>query len=122
MPAGRWHSCAVPVTIPAPMRAPEQLRPPFTDAEWLYELKFDGYRCMAGVEKDDGFTPDSEEERYQHIAARVQLRTKSGADCGRWFPEIVEALAGLPGGPHVIDGEVAVLDENGVSDFNRLQE
>lgn len=104
------------------MQAPEALRPPFTDPDWLYELKFDGYRCMAGIEADDGFTPDTDEERRQHIAARVELRTKSGADCSPWFPEIVEALAALPGGPHVIDGEVCVLGPDGVSDFNRLQE
>lgn len=45
------------VVIPAPMRATETLRQPFTDPEWLYELKFDGYRCMAGIERDDGFVP-----------------------------------------------------------------
>ncbi|HEY1227197.1 MAG TPA: hypothetical protein VGF26_07725, partial [Ramlibacter sp.] len=104
------------VTIPAPMQAPEALRAPFTDPDWLYELKFDGYRCMAGIERDDGFRPVTDEDRYQHIAARIELRTKSGAECSRWFPEILEALAALPGGPHVLDGEVAVLGPDGVSD------
>jgi bifunctional non-homologous end joining protein LigD len=92
------------VTIPAPMQAPEALRPPFTDPDWLYELKFDGYRCMAS--RRDGFKPDR--RRAAHRRA-VELRTKSGADCTAWFPEIVEALAALPGGPHVIDGEACVL-------------
>lgn len=32
------------------MHAPQGLRLPFTDPEWIYELKFDGYRCMAGIE------------------------------------------------------------------------
>jgi ATP-dependent DNA ligase len=40
------------VNIPAPMQAPEQLRQPFTDVDWLYEIKLDGYRVMAGVEAD----------------------------------------------------------------------
>lgn len=93
------------IAIPAPMQAPEALRRPFTDPEWLYEIKWDGHRAMAGVE-----------------AGQVQLVTKRGADCRAWFPETVEALAGLPGGPHVLDGEVCVLNEQGVSDFNRLQE
>jgi bifunctional non-homologous end joining protein LigD len=52
----------------------------------------------------------------------TQLRTKSGADCTRWFPEIADLLAVLPGGPHVIDGEACVLDEIGRSDFERLQD
>lgn len=107
------------VTIPAPMQAPEALRAPFTDPEWLYELKFDGYRCLAGIEKDDGF-PISDD--VAAMAARVQLRTKSGADCTAWFPEIMRALSTLPGGPHVIDGEVCVLRPDGTSDFNLLQE
>jgi ATP-dependent DNA ligase len=94
------------------MHAPQALRRPFTDPEWLYEIKLDGYRCMAGVEASVD-TP---------TASHVQLLTKNGADCSTWFPEVAEALVGLPGGPHVLDGEVCVLDENGVSDFNRLQE
>lgn len=54
--------------------------------------------------------------------AATQLRTKRGADCTRWYPEVAELLATLPGGPHVIDGEACMLDEIGRSDFNRLQE
>lgn len=92
------------ITIPAPMLAPEILRAPFTSDDWLYEIKFDGYRCLAGIE-----------------GGQAELRTKSGADCTRWFPEVAAALARLPGGPHVIDGEACVLDDLGRSDFNRLQ-
>jgi ATP-dependent DNA ligase len=87
------------------MQAPEQLFAPFTSPDWLYELKFDGYRAMAGVQ--DG---------------EVKLLTKSGADCTKWFPEIPQALATLPGGPHIIDGEACVLRPDGTSDFNLLQE
>lgn len=93
------------IAIPAPMQAPEQLFRPFTSDDWLYEIKFDGYRTMAGVQ--DG---------------EVKLLTKSGADCTKWFPEIAKALASLPGGPHVIDGEACVLRPDGTSDFNLLQE
>jgi ATP-dependent DNA ligase len=35
----------VSVVIPAPMRATEGGKP-FTDAAWIYEIKFDGYRCL----------------------------------------------------------------------------
>jgi bifunctional non-homologous end joining protein LigD len=78
---------------------------PFTSPEWLYELKFDGYRCLTRVE--DG---------------RVQLTTKAGTDCTGWYPEVAQALSKLTGGPHVIDAEACVLDDIGRSDFNRLQE
>lgn len=94
------------------MQAPERLAEPFSSPDWLYELKMDGYRCLAGVE------PAGELQG----AARVRLCTKSGADCSRWFPEIAMALGQLPGGPHVLDGEVCVLRPDGTSDFNSLQE
>ncbi len=51
----------------------------------------------------------------------MELRTKSGADCTRWFPEVAEASGKLPG-THVIDGEACVLRPDGTSDFNLLQE
>jgi bifunctional non-homologous end joining protein LigD len=78
---------------------------PFGQSGWLYELKFDGWRLMAGV---DG--------------GRVFLRTRNGADATNWFPEVVEGLCLIPGGPHILDGEVCVLDDIGRSDFNRLQD
>ncbi|MCC2673276.1 MAG: hypothetical protein K0R58_223 [Ramlibacter sp.] len=77
---------------------------PFTSPDWLYEIKWDGYRCLA---RAGGGLP-------------VQLRTKNGTDCTGWYPEVVSALATLPGGPHVLDGEACVLDDVGRSDFNRL--
>lgn len=93
------------VTIPAPMLAPERPVAPFSSDDWLYELKFDGYRCMAGID-----------------AGQVKLLTKSGADCTGWYPEVVDALTALPGGPHVLDGEACCLRPDGTSDFNRFQE
>jgi bifunctional non-homologous end joining protein LigD len=86
------------------MRATEGGKP-FTDPAWIYEVKYDGYRCMA---RAGGGQP-------------AELRTKSGVDCTAWFPEIADLLAVLPGGTHVVDGEACVLDEIGRSDFERLQ-
>lgn len=80
-------------------------RKPFTSPDWLYEIKFDGYRCLARVS-----------------GGEVELRTKSGTICSSWYPEVVEVLSTLPGGPHVIDAEVCVLDHIGRSDFNLLHE
>lgn len=78
---------------------------PFTDPDWIYEIKFDGYRCMARAG-----------------GGLAELRTKSGTNCTAWYPELTQALSKLPGGPHVIDGEVCVLDDIGGSDFKRLHE
>jgi ATP-dependent DNA ligase len=99
------------VVIPDPMLARESLHPPFSDPDWIYEIKHDGYRCLAAV--DPGVLDDP---------ARVRLRTKGRANCTAWFPEIARGLACIPGGPHIIDGEAAVIGEHGVSDFNALQE
>lgn len=96
------------LAIPAPMQAPEAHRQQFTGRDWLYEIKFDGYRCRAGVERSAG-PPHTRLQLATDAMTRVQLLTKSGARCTTWFPEIAEALALLPGGPHVIDGEVCVL-------------
>jgi bifunctional non-homologous end joining protein LigD len=92
------------LAIPAPMRATEGGKP-FSSPEWIYEIKYDGYRAMARA--GGGHT--------------TELRTKSGVDCTAWFPEIADLLTMLPGGPHVLDGEACVLDEIGRSDFERLQ-
>jgi bifunctional non-homologous end joining protein LigD len=77
---------------------------PFTDPDWIFEIKWDGYRTLA---RAGGGQP-------------VELRTRNGTDCTRWYPEVARALAALPGGPHVIDGEACVLDDVGRSDFNAL--
>lgn len=107
-----------------PMLAMESPVKAFTDPAWLYEIKFDGYRTLAGF----GGPVDRSSNLHRKLVDKtanlhkVQLRTKRGADCTRWYPEVAELLASLPGGPHVIDGEACVLDDLGRSDFNRLQE
>src|SRR5689334_10942768 len=87
-----------------PMRALDEKFKPFTDPDWLYEIKFDGYRMLASID-----------------AGEVRLRFKGRKDVTRSFPELKRALAALPGGQHVIDGEVIAMDEHGRSDFDRFQ-
>ena len=86
----------------APMLLTEVKRP-FSGPEWLYEIKFDGYRLLARF--GDG---------------QCELRTRNGTDASRWYPEIVTGLSRVTGGPHVTDGEVCVLDDVGRSDFDAL--
>lgn len=78
---------------------------PFSHPDWIFEIKYDGYRMLA-----------------EFGAGQVRLRTRQGLDCTAWFPEASRALGEYDGGPFLVDGEVCVLDELGRSDFNRLQD
>jgi ATP-dependent DNA ligase len=71
--------------------------------EWLYEVKFDGYRCLAGRDST-GVTLWSRREN---------LFTKQ-------FPHIAQACERLPPNT-LIDGEIVALDESGRVSFNLLQ-
>lgn len=72
--------------------------------EWLHEIKLDGYRVLAHLEKPD-----------------VQLMTRSGKDFGSKTPALARELSELASKGTVLDGEIVVLRDDGVSDFQRLQ-
>lgn len=78
-------------------------RPP-AGAEWLHEIKYDGYRIQARL---DG--------------GKVQLLTRKGLDWTKRFPTIAKALKALPLSSGLLDGELIVQDENGLSNFGGLQ-
>jgi DNA ligase D-like protein (predicted ligase) len=71
--------------------------------EWLYEIKFDGYRCLAGRD-EKGVTLWSRRENHF---------TKQ-------FPHIAQACESLPPNT-LIDGEIVALDDSGKVSFNLLQ-
>ena len=71
--------------------------------EWLYEIKLDGYRCLAG--KD---------------ASGVSLWSRRGNVFTSQFPAIAKACEGLPTGT-LIDGEIVAMNSNGRVSFNMLQ-
>lgn len=89
-----------------PMRAPERWYAPFTSPDFLYEIKWDGYRLLGACGGDQP----------------VALRTKGGMAATTWYPEIVRTLSNVRGGPYLLDGEVVCQDDLGRSDFDRLRE
>lgn len=87
-----------------PQLASAQPDPP-AGADWLHEIKFDGYRTIAHREGDT-----------------VRLLTRKGLDWTHRYGRIAEAVAALDCRSAVIDGEVVVQDESGVSRFGALQD
>src|SRR5438132_11797416 len=86
------------------------IHPPYPPAEaksvaeipsgegWLYEPKWDGFRCLAF-----------------RSGKTVALQSKAGQPLGRYFPELVEALASLGADKFVLDGEIVVEDDGQLS-------
>lgn len=72
--------------------------------DWLYEIKFDGYRLIAVKNGSD-----------------VALYSRNGKNVSVTFPEITEAVAALPIKKIVFDGEAVALDPAGISSFQLLQ-
>ena len=72
--------------------------------DWLFEIKFDGYRLLARVE-----------------GKQVQLLTRNGKDWTHKLPHLARAIAGLQLASGWLDGEIVVPNDKGVPDFQRLQ-
>ncbi|WP_248914215.1 DNA ligase D [Pseudomonas moorei] len=92
-------------------RLPELIKPELAtlverapDGQWRYEVKFDGYRIMARIDHGE-----------------VRLFTRNGHDWTRKLPGQAEALAALHLESAWLDGEMVVVDEEGVPDFQALQ-
>jgi bifunctional non-homologous end joining protein LigD len=78
--------------------------PPKDSNEWIYEIKFDGYRILTRI---DG--------------KKVQLFTRNGNDWSLKLPTLVTAIEEMNLKPGWLDGEIVMLDENGIPDFQALQ-
>jgi ATP-dependent DNA ligase len=95
----------MPFTIEPPL-APMETRSVDempTGANWQYEPKWDGFRCIA-------FRRDGD----------VYLQSKAGQPLARYFPDVVEAMRILPTTDFVLDGEL-VIPVNGALSFDELQ-
>lgn len=86
-----------------PLNPSEQDKPP-TGADWVHEIKWDGYRVQA------------------HLSGgKARIFTRRGSDWTRQFRRIAKAVAELPAKNAVLDGEAVVLGETGLADFHLLR-
>ncbi len=111
---GRGHAPVSVADVPGIRRAelpkfvPPQLATLVSQAPsgeaWLHEMKYDGYRILA---------------RLDH--GRVTLLSRNGRDWTEKFPTIAEGVGHLPAERAMLDGEVAVLQPDGTTSFQALQ-
>ncbi len=73
--------------------------------DWLFEIKYDGYRVLAFIEN-----------------GKVKMLTRNGKDYTKKFPVISKNLLKLSDKPFVLDGEIVAFDKAGKSNFGLLQE
>ncbi|MEX2168668.1 MAG: DNA ligase D [Pirellulales bacterium] len=83
--------CTLAATVPA-------------GEQWLHELKFDGYRILAFIERGN-----------------VRLVTRQGNDWTARLKPVADALHKLSIENAILDGEVVALNQDGIADFQRLQ-
>ncbi|MBD5655318.1 MAG: non-homologous end-joining DNA ligase [Candidatus Eremiobacteraeota bacterium] len=91
--------------IAAPMLA-TPIAAPFDDPAWFFELKWDGYRAIARVERDGS----------------VAISSRNGKDFAAKFPELAAMADAFSERPVIVDGEIVVLDDQGRPSFGALQE
>ncbi len=72
--------------------------------DWLHEIKFDGYRMEARLDR-----------------GAVQLLTRKQQNWTHRFPSVAAAVAALPAATALLDGEIVVEDRQGISNFSLLQ-
>jgi bifunctional non-homologous end joining protein LigD len=91
---------------------PQWIRPQLTqlvDAapdgpEWLHEIKFDGYRMHARLDR-----------------GAVRLLTRTGLDWTHKYPAIADAVASINAGQAYLDGELCGVRPDGVTSFSMIQ-
>jgi bifunctional non-homologous end joining protein LigD len=77
---------------------------PPTGNEWLHEIKLDGYRLICRI---DG--------------SQIQFLTRNKLDWSHRLASLVKAIKCLPLDQAILDGEVVIFDDQGVTSFQHLQ-
>src|SRR5215475_326582 len=94
---------AMPTTI-HPMLA-ESIEKPFDDKDWLFEIKWDGYRAIAFIE--DG---------------KVRLVSRNQNELTGRYPELKDMPEFVKAQTAILDGEVVALDAEGRASFSLMQQ
>lgn len=76
----------------------------FDDKDWAFEIKWDGYRAIADLSKDE-----------------LRLYSRNGIDFSQKFKKIAHSL-NLQEHPMILDGEIVAYDDKGKPNFQWLQE
>jgi bifunctional non-homologous end joining protein LigD len=77
---------------------------PFDDDEWLFEVKWDGHRCLA------------------NLGTSTRLTSRTTRDMTAQFPELIDMHRQLAARNAVVDGEIVALDRDGRPSFERMQD
>ena len=77
---------------------------PFSDPDWLFEPKLDGYRIVAMADRGS-----------------MRLLSRNGVDVTQKYPGVLESLRNQPAAELVLDGEIIALDRKGKLCFQCLQ-
>ena len=78
---------------------------PFDDPEWLFEIKWDGYRAIAFIAK-----------------GKVRLVSRNQNDLTAQYPELQSVPSFIQAETAILDGEIAALDEQGRASFSLMQQ
>jgi bifunctional non-homologous end joining protein LigD len=102
-------SSRTPITPPAPPPTFEPMmaqlvRDPFDDDDWLFEVKWDGHRCLAA------------------LGETTRLTSRTSRDVTGQFPEMDDLHRQLAARNAVVDGEIVAFDEQGRPSFQRMQD
>jgi ATP-dependent DNA ligase len=88
----------LPIRPPYPPAEAKSVEEIPSGPEWIYEPKWDGFRCLAFRKGN-----------------QVLLQSKAGQPLGRYFPELVEAVSALPEKQFVLDGEIVIFVDGHLS-------
>lgn len=77
---------------------------PFSDPDWLFEIKWDGARTLAQIQQ-----------------GKVRLWSRSNRNVTGEYPELKTMAGEVNARDAWLDGEIVVIDEDGRSNFERLQ-
>ncbi|MFZ3211486.1 MAG: non-homologous end-joining DNA ligase [Terriglobales bacterium] len=78
---------------------------PFDDDEWLFEIKWDGYRAVAFIQN-----------------GKVRLVSRNQNDLTSEYPELKDLADNVRARTAILDGEIVALDEQGRASFSLMQQ